>query len=385
MRTMSLDTEVSDVAFGPVIAEARRGADEGEAGRTLGPGVVAAAKDSGLFCMALPRALGGLEVAPAGMVDVLERLAHADGAAGWCGFIGNATSLFGWLEPPVARELLAGAPRVASASVWAPWGRAVPDGRGGYVVDGRWTTASGCRHSEWAQLGVLVMDGDRPRSRPDGSPDWRFAYLPAGDLEVLDNWDTLGLQGTGSHDVVVRSVAVPAEHLAMPMLDEPTFDDPLFRLGFWGISSVLMSPFPLGVARRALDELEAFLPGRFVPPGAVPPAEDPQVHYELGRARAQLAAARAYLDDVTGRAWARATSGSPCDDGHHRDLGLAMQQAMTVGLQVVDTAYRFAGSAAIRRDNVIQRCFRDLHTGVKHIAYGLDGYRGAGRHALGLP
>jgi alkylation response protein AidB-like acyl-CoA dehydrogenase len=242
--------------------------------------------------------------------------------------------------------------------------------------------ASGCLHSEWIQLGVLVMEGDRPRQRRDGGPDWQFAHLPMTDVEIVEHWDTLGLRGTGSHDVVVRSVRVPAEHVAMPMFDPPKADDPLFGLGFWGIAGLLMAPFALGVARRALDELEVALPARFTPPGRVPPAEDPQVQYELGQARAQMAASRAYLDDAVGRAWAKAAGGSPCNAGDEATVGLAMQQGMSSATAVVSTAYRFAGSDVVRRDSTIQRCFRDLHTAAKHIGFSLEGYRDPGRQAL---
>ena len=121
--------------------------------------------------MTLPRRFGGLEIDPLDAVDVVERLSYADGAAGWCGFIGNSTSFFGWLEPDVTHEILTGAPHVAAASIFAPSGRAVPDGKGGYTVNGHWAFASGSGHSEWSQVGVLVMDGDRPGQRvPTAAP-----------------------------------------------------------------------------------------------------------------------------------------------------------------------------------------------------------------------
>ena len=333
--------------------------------------------------MTLPRRFGGLEIDPLGAVDVVERLSYADGAAGWCGFIGNSTSFFGWLEPEVTLDILTGAPHVAAASIFAPSGQAVSDGKGGYTVDGRWGFASGSGHSEWSQVGVLVMDGERPGQRADGGPDWRFAYLPTSDLTIVDNWDTLGLRGTGSNDVVAQGATVTAEQLAMPMFDEPKADDAIFRLGFWGLISLLMAPHPLGVARRALDELELVLPTKTPPPGRAAVADDPQVHYEIGRARAQLSSARAYLDDATGRAWATVATRDTGTEDDRRMLGLALQNAMATALEVVDVSYRFAGSAVVQRDNLIQRCFRDVHTARMHIAFGLDGYRGAGRHTLG--
>lgn len=379
---MTITIDRTATRFDTVYDAARAHAAEGDEARELTPPVVAAAKDNGLFCMALPERFGGLGLTPVEIVDVIERLSHADGAAGWCGFIGNATAFFGWLEPDVIRAALTDAPHVAAASIFGPTGQARADGRGGYTVKGHWTFASGSGHCEWSQVGVMVMDGERPAMRPDGQPDWRFAYIRTDDLTIIDTWDTIGLRGTGSNDIVAEHIALPAEHLAMPMFDEPRADDEIFQYGFWGLLSVLMGPHPLGVARRALDELEVLLPARGGVNGRARPADDPQIHYEVGRARAAISSARAYLDDAAGGTWDVVLSGRATNHDDRQHLNLAMQNALTTALDVVEVAYRFAGTAALHRDSVIQRCFRDVHTARMHIAFGLEGFRAPARDTL---
>ena len=81
-------------------------------------------------------------------------------------------------------------------------------------------------HADWCQTGVMVMDGDRPRLRPDGQPDWRFAFFPRAEATLIDTWDTLGLRATGSHDIEVAGLVVPAGHTAMPMFDAACHDGP---------------------------------------------------------------------------------------------------------------------------------------------------------------
>ena len=370
--------------FNEVVEAARGAGGFGDEHRSLAPEVVEAAKRSGLFCMALPRQLGGLEVEPAAIVDALERLSHADGAAGWCGLIGQATLFFGWLEPAVAKEFLDGAPHLCAATVFAPTGQAIPGPDGAFTIRGRWTFASGCLHSELIQLGVLVMDGDRPALRRDGSPDWRFAYVRTDDVEIVDTWDTLGLRGTGSNDVVVRELRVPIEHMAMPMLDLPRADDYIYQLGFWGYTAVVLGPFPLGVARRALEELEALLPTKAARGGHMPVSEDPQVHYEIGRCHGALAAARSFLDDAVGQVWGGICAGSAASEADQQRLRLAMEHAMTVTLDTIDVAFRFAGTSGLGRQSALQRCFRDLHTARTHFAFCLEVYRKEGRFTLGI-
>jgi hypothetical protein len=61
----------------------------------------------------------------------------------------------------------------------------------------------------------------------------------------------------------------------------------------------------------------------------------------------------------------------------------AMQHALATALDVVEVSYRFAGTAALHRDSVIKRCFRDVQTARMHIAFGLEGFRSPGRDELG--
>jgi hypothetical protein len=97
-----------------------------------------------------------------------------------------------------------------------------------------------------------------------------------------------------------------------------------------------------------------------------------------------LAAARSFLDEAVGQAWDRIGAGTPASDADQQRLRVAMQHAMTVSLETIDVAYRFAGTSVLGRQSVLQRCFRDLHTARTHFAFGMDVYRKRGRSALGF-
>src|SRR5680860_616823 len=97
-----------DVAAGAtqVANEARSTADEAEALRTMPPTLVGTVRTSGLFRMAMPAVLGGLELDPASIVAAVEEVSQADGSAGWSVLIGNSTAFLAWLEPTAAKEML---------------------------------------------------------------------------------------------------------------------------------------------------------------------------------------------------------------------------------------------------------------------------------------
>ena len=83
----------------------RAAADEIERMRRLPLPLVQAMARAGLFRLAIPRALGGEETDPMTLVRVVEEVAWADGAAGWCVAIGGEYGVFGgYLAPDAARE-----------------------------------------------------------------------------------------------------------------------------------------------------------------------------------------------------------------------------------------------------------------------------------------
>jgi alkylation response protein AidB-like acyl-CoA dehydrogenase len=375
--------QARDVSEGTaqVASDARSTADEAEALRTMPPALVDRVRRAGLFRMAMPAALGGLELEPAAIVAAVEEVSRADGSAGWTVLIGNSTGFLAWLEPTAAKAMLDGAVDVVSTSMFAPLGRARRDGDH-LVIDGRWPFNSGCVHADWYQAGVMVMDDDGPAHRPDGTVDTRFATFPRQAAGIIDTWHSTGLRGTGSHDIEVRDLRIPEAHTAAPMLDPPVLAGGLWELGFFPLLAVLMSGFPLGVARRALDELTTLAPTKRRGASPTTIAEDSRVQYDLGRAEAAVQSARSFVYDVIGDAWDSITAGTTPSPEQLARITLASQQTMHAAVTAVDLAFGHAGAGIVYSGHPLERCFRDLHTANQHIAFSGDGFSAYARAQL---
>jgi indole-3-acetate monooxygenase len=237
------------------------------------------------------------------------------------------------------------------------------------VVNGRWPFSSGAPNAELVQVGIFVMDGDAPRLRPDGLPDWRFAYLRRDEVDVDDTWHAAGLRGTGSHDVVCNEVRIPARRTAMPVYDAAPHDGPLWRLPFFCLARSIMVGFPLGVARRALDEITAIAPTKRRGMSTVTIAEDRAAQVALAHAEGSLQAARAFVFDAIDEMWSIAVAGSRPGIDQERRVTLATQQTMRAAVEAVDTAYRLGGASAVYDTSPLQRCFRDIHAAAQHIIF----------------
>ena len=227
------------------------GAAESERTGTLAPASVAALYESGLLRLKMPHVLGGAEADPTTQLDVLEAVSRIDPSSGWCLMIGAASlgGLAAFLPDASIEEVFAGGqpPKVAGAA--APSGTATPVA-GGYRVTGHWRFGSGIQHAEWVSAGARVAP-----NAPPGYPRQLRVIMPRHRVRVHDNWQVMGLRGTGSCDFSVNELFVPEGFAWDATLTEPVRGGALYRLGRPAFVTNEHSAFALGVARRALDEV----------------------------------------------------------------------------------------------------------------------------------
>jgi alkylation response protein AidB-like acyl-CoA dehydrogenase len=169
--------------------------DELEATRQIPPPLVQALAAAGLLQLHLPRSMGGLELPPLTAFRAIEALSKLDGSVGWCAMNQTGFSLFaGWLRTEVGRAVCGQPPDLRVAGSIRSQGQAYPVA-GGYRIRGRWNFASGITHANWLACPCIVMEGERPRVTPDGTPETRNMWIPA--------------DAATAHDVVGRAADEP--------------------------------------------------------------------------------------------------------------------------------------------------------------------------------
>jgi alkylation response protein AidB-like acyl-CoA dehydrogenase len=324
--------------------------------------------DAGLFHLYVPRCVGGAELWPVEALEIIESLSYGDGSAGWVVMatqvsMGTAAA---FLQPSVVQEIFGnGIPLIAGQG--APIGRAEPK-NGGYQLSGNWSYGSGLLHSTWIHTGALVYEGAAPRKYPGAkSVDARIFILPVKNAELKNNWDVLGLRATGSIDYDVKDVFVAEEFTHRISANRPLQGGDLYRLGISGLAVTGHTGFALGVARRALDELKTLAMAPSHRPSLLAERGGGQSFREqFGRAEAQLRAARALVYE----AWndAQSTIQKGCDLSVRQTTltKLALTHVTAVAAETTAFAYKYGGGTAARV-GPLQRCFRDMHTGLQHI------------------
>jgi alkylation response protein AidB-like acyl-CoA dehydrogenase len=371
MPDLTLVTDPVEAArrLAPTAAEL---APAAERDRRLAEPLVAALADAGLFRLCVPAAAGGLEAHPGTLVAAVRALAAGDAAAGWCVAIAATSGLVaGYLPEAAAREIYAD-PATMVAGVFAPKGRATPE-PGGYRVSGRWPFASGCEHADWL-MGGCVVDGGM-----------RLMLAPAEAFTIHDTWHVMGLRATGSHDIELDGVSIPAEHTANVLGDPPLQPGPLYAFPLFGLLALAIAAVSLGIARGALDDLIGLAGGKVPTGGKRTLAERGTVQAEVARAEAAVRAAGALLDESIGAAWERAVAGAGVDVEQRAALRLAATHATEVSTRATDTAYTLAGGSALYESSPLQRRVRDAHAATQHMLVAPATWELTGRVLLGMP
>jgi alkylation response protein AidB-like acyl-CoA dehydrogenase len=234
----------------------RAHADEAERERQLSDPVADAFRAQGLYRLWRPKAFGGLEVDPMTAFRVFEEVARIDSAAGWNLQLSCGADAFGAYFPDQGAQEIFGPPDAILAGSFSPPRKAVPVD-GGYRVSGQSSFHSGSRHAT-AFVGLAnIYDESKPRLGPNGAPIGLITACPAGDAAIVDTWCTMGMRGTGSHDVLLKDVFVPVHRTALlAPYEKPgsAYQGPLYKFTLWTVVAALAS-VPLGIARAAIDEL----------------------------------------------------------------------------------------------------------------------------------
>jgi alkylation response protein AidB-like acyl-CoA dehydrogenase len=231
-----------------------------------------------------------------------------------------------------------------------------------------------------------IVDGDTPRMGAVG-PEMVMAFLPPGDVEIIDTWHVTGLRGSGSHDLRVHQVVVPAEltgAFAMPAGPCPVRASRLAQIPFMTALVIAQSPpVCLGIARHAIDEFRELALHK-ERPFAPKLSEQVQAQAGLARAEALLRSARCYWYETVERLWMTVTSGGEVSLEDRVSVRLASLTAAENSLAVVDSLYRLAGSTAIFQSSSLERCWRDVHTAAQHVQVQDGRWETAGRALFGL-
>jgi alkylation response protein AidB-like acyl-CoA dehydrogenase len=338
---------------------------------------------TGLYGLLTPSVLGGAQLPYSDAMRIVERVARADGSIGWCLMVANVMtgSLGSFLPDEGARTVFGKGADVTGAGNGVPRG-AAREVDGGYMIKGHWSYGSGIQHAEWIHSGCFLMDGDKMRMTPDGTPDIVLCHHPRSSIVLKGNWDTLGLRGTGSYDYTLTQdeMFVPRHMTYKFNAHEPARGGVQYSAGLVTITTWGHTAWGLGVGRRTLDELAALGRTRVDAFGKM--GDSATFKQKFAEAEAKYRAARALVYDSWESIDDSYAQGRPADVEQLAMIKLCMRHLHDVISENATFAH-VASRGVSLRPSILQRCYRDVHTGTQHLLMADEIVQECGRVLMG--
>lgn len=361
--TMTTDTVLDAVRqLGPSILD-RAGSIE--AARRVPVDLLDDLRAAGCFRLVRPATHGGLEASLPDAMRVFESLARADASVAWTVMIGAGSWIdLAHLPRATFDALYADNPDAITAGVFNPTGSIAPVD-GGYLVNGRWSFASGCAHAD-------VVFANSVEGVVDGVPSLRGTVFAPGDIEIEDTWSVSGLCGTGSHHFHVDGLVVPAEHTFDILGGEPCLDAVVVRIPPPALFALVIASVALGIAQGALDDITVLASEKVPLLSPVALDGNPLFQIDLATADTDVRAARALLYEEAARLWAAAATGDPLTMEQRAQVRCSGVWAVDRATSVVTAAYRAGGGSSLYTDSPLQRRLRDINALAQHFIVRRD-------------
>jgi alkylation response protein AidB-like acyl-CoA dehydrogenase len=362
----------------------RENAVEIEAKRELPRPLFEALADAGLFHLAVPKAIGGIEIDFPTYVRVIEEIGRADASTAWCVNQGAIFASYSARMPAeIARKIWIETPRAVVANSPAPTAKAVV-APNGYRVTGKQGFSTGCRHASWLAAHTLVHENGAVR-QIDGKSEQRYCFVPRAEAEIHDTWHTRGMRGTGTNHFSVEDVFVPTERTVLYANSPLVHTGPLYKVPRTLAFAAGDSSVALSVAQSCLAEF-CELAGAKSPRYTKGLLRDqPTAQFAVGHAEAVIRAGRAYLREAVEEIWDEAVSKGEVSLERRLNLRLATTHGIRLAADIVDSLYNAAGATAAFEGNLIQRHFQDIHVITQHVQGRLSHFELAGRLVMGVP
>lgn len=352
--------------------------------RRVSDETVAEIKRTGLFNIVTPRSLGGSELGFADLVRVTTEFASVCGSTGWVfGVLAGHSWLLN-LFPLEAQADVFADPNSLIATVFRLQGDMAVVAGGYRLTGGQGAFCSGIDFADW----VIIGNGIR---KADGSYEPRFFVVPRADIEVVDDWHTVGMRGTGSRTIRIADAFIP-EHRSVSLTDmlngttpgAQAHDRAIFRMPFADIAPFSIIGAPLGMARGLVQSFADRLGGRLANVSAPEISEQSATFARIGEAAAQVDAAfHLIVSDAEMIDNARDPSDISALQRARipRDWAWAAQTCRYAATRI----YEASGGTAIYDGNSFQRVWRDVNSAAQHFAFTRDGAMTKfGRAAAGL-
>ncbi|MFS2068351.1 acyl-CoA dehydrogenase family protein [Pseudomonas sp. CT11-2] len=330
--------------------------------------------EAGFFRVLQPKRYGGYEMSPSTFYKVQMILAEGCMSTAWIyGVLGVHPWQMALFDERAQDEVWGSDTSTLVGSTYMPVGKVTPAEKG-FRLSGRWSFSSGCEHVEWIFLGAMV-----PPSNEGDAPEYRTFLLPKSDYRIVHNWNTFGLKGTGSHDIVVEDIFVPDYRTHRTRDDSVAArpglainNAPLYLLPFAQVFVRAVSSSCIGGLQGALNAFRATAAVQVSRNFLGATANDPSAQLVASEAASAVDQLKTTLFRNFEALMSAAQKGEPAPIEDRLLYRFQSSQAPEICAHHVSRLLKACGGSGLYQSHPVVRYFLDIHAGRAHVANYAD-------------
>ena len=349
-----------------LIPKLRESSAEVDKNNAIPDEIIADLKNEGLLKVLRPRMFGGYQTNMRTYTEVVTEISRGDGSAGWFVSLSNirdymVSYAFG---EQALNDIHGAGDDVVLAGNFKPIKCDIKKVEGGYYIEeAQWPFVSGSPHAHWCYFGFPVDDGN-------GGQEMAIMVVPREDLEILDDWNVMGLKGSGSNSCLIKDVFVPEHRVSLDRLAskgyymiDPLKDVPLYRTPFVPSLTLSIVAPALGLAQAAMDlHMERVRNAGIGNTFYTKMSEASITHHQVAQAQLKIDSAELHLYRAVDRLDAYSEA------GHEMTMEEIVQMKADFGYvnqlckEAIDLLVAGSGSVFTYNKNPFQLVYRDFIT-----------------------
>ena len=377
-----LDVATVKARLEKLLPDIEAAAEVAEAQRKPVDAVIAGLAQTGIFRAFVPKRYGGLEIGLNDFIDLGITVGERCTSTGW------VTTFYmehNWILAHFSRTaqdaIFGKQPFVLAPASISPNGLAQRE-KHGYSLSGRWAWGTGVMHADWVMLNGVIA-GEKPEPR--------LFIVPRDQITVEDVWQTSGMRGTGSNDMLADNVQVedafsePLRGMAVGRGSGVGDNDTSYRYPMMPLLAIAASIPALAGARRALTLFEKRLESRTLYGSRAKQIEQESAHIRLGRIAGQITSLESQLRAIAQELEAWGSQSETCPRLTRSRLRLGVAEIVRACRDAVMIIVEASGAGAHMNGSPLQRIQRDLNMLSCHTVFDVEAAaENHGRLLLGM-
>ncbi|UAC50024.1 acyl-CoA dehydrogenase [Bacillus aquiflavi] len=182
-----------------------------------------------------------------------------------------------------------------------------------------------------------------------------FLIIKNEQVKIIETWNSIGMRGTGSHDIELNHVFVPEEAL-LSRLDQN--DHHRFTADSRAYSLLIPAVY-LGIAHSARQFILDFATSEYSNSLGAPICHASHVQEKLGQIEFLLKSSRTILYAIAEK-WEQHSEFKHCFSD---EVSIAKYFVCNNAIKIVELAMRIAGGHGLLKSYKLERLFRDVQCG----------------------